>query len=181
MAASFLTATSLRSSYYYLLFLLMIVSTVVYLLFFREPDIRSNLERQAFYYNYSTFKDAIYLANLRFLANTRNRRLIDNWVEKDPAQEKSVGLDFNRFGYPIGTDITDSQQNTPETVANCIQIWQFLMGPVQPEIAQVRGDKNYWASLTHKGLCVYHSEKVDNVHIIYDSTNGKVVFSNISG
>lgn len=172
--ANILTATGLKNIYFYMLIILLVAVGALYLIFVREPGIRENLEGHSFFLNYSAFQNSIYLANMRFIADRSKLDRIDHWVDND------IGLDFNVYGFPIGTDITVGDQKSPRSIENCAQIWRFLMGPFQPELSTKQDDKIYSTALSADDNCVYRSPWVKERQIIYNSTLGKVIFSKIN-
>ncbi|TQV88540.1 hypothetical protein [Aliikangiella coralliicola] len=173
--ASSLTASGVKSSYLYLGVIIIFLVVVGYFWFLKQPSLRSGLEQNAFYFNFLALKNSIRLANLKFLAGQANPTPTDQWVENE------VGLDFNSKGYPIGTDITNSRQEKPESAENCKQIWQFLMGPLQPRVSTNSEPENYLVTLMNNDICVYRSPRINDRQIRYNSNTGKVSLLLVTG
>jgi len=165
--ASSLTSTSLKSGFLYFGFLMIIVGGVSYLLLDRE-GVHKDLRIQAFSLTASALKNGIYLARSKFLVRLKNEQYLDLWIDG------KTGLDFNKTGYPIGTSITDSKQQEPKTAVHCKEIWQFVLGPLQPELTLVKNRNDYWVQLTSDNICVYRSPFVDKMQLSYHSSTGKV-------
>ena len=166
--ASSLTTTSLRSSYLYFGLLLFIVIGVFYLFVFKKPSIKNNLYYHAFRLNGSAFENGIYFANIRFLTNNPEKNTLDQWLVE------GIGLDFNRNGYPIGTDVQAADQQTPKTTEQCRQIWQFVLGPLQPKLYLSPNEDGYWVQLNEQNICIYRSFHLDKMQLSYHSQTGKV-------
>ena len=169
--ASALTSTSSKSGYLYLVLLGMVILGVVYLFAFKKPSVAKDWQRQAFKLNAAAFTNGIHLANARFLTNNADQILINWW------QHNGVGLDYNTAGYPIGTDIVDIQVSTPATVENCVQIWQFVLGPLQPKVQLKQTKNDYWAELTEDRTCVFHAFELKKMQLSYHSQTGTVILT----
>jgi len=128
-----------------------------------------NLQKQAFKNNINAFRNGLYFSNLRFLTNNPYRNQTDQWFIN------GIGLDFNPQGFPIGTDITNTEQMTPKTLANCQQIWQFVLGPLQPELSLMSNKKNsYWVEFNRDKRCVFHPKTKVESSASYNPFSGKV-------
>ena len=165
--ASSLTSTNQYSSYLYVGFFVFIFASLIY--FLNQPSsAQQNLRKQAFLLTASAFKNGIHFAHSKFQLSQSNPNKLNLWVEND------TGLDFNHNGFPIGTSIKILEQKTPITTSNCIEIWRFVLGPIQPTLG-VEGDKtNYWASLSEQNVCVFKSPYLDKMQLSYHSLTGKV-------
>ena len=172
--ANVLTSTGSRTTYYYLILIILFVLMVVFLWFFRQPSLKKNLDQGAFHSNYLAFKNSIRLANLKFLANVSDGKYLDKWIVN------GRGLDYNQAGFPIGTSVAILKPERPQTVTHCQQVWQFLMGPLQPELELAKHSNHYWVSLDHSGQCVFKNPNVLSKQIVYETTTGKVSFSEIT-
>lgn len=167
--ASSLTSTNLKSSSLYLLLLALVVVGVFYLFFFRKPDVTVGLQQHAFRLNAAAFTNGIYLANIRFITNNAERKTTDIWGEKE------TGLDFNRFGYPIGTNVLDVSQETPTSAEQCRQVWMFVLGPLQPKISLSSDSESYWVELDNSNNCIFRAFNLEKMQLSYQSRTGKVV------
>jgi len=168
--ASSLTSTGLKSGVIYVFLLLGVVVGVVYLFLIKQPNVRNSLHLQAFKLNFSAFRNGIKLANYHFIVSQNNppNHGIDRWLDKN------IGLDFNSYGFPIGTNVTDISQEKVQTSIQCMQLWQFVLGPLQPPISLIKKPDFYWVELTKNGLCTYQSDNVKNFIINYDPLSGKI-------
>jgi len=165
--ASSLTSTSLKSGFLYFGFLMVIVGGVSYLLLDREGG-HKNLRKQAFSLTASAFKNGIYLARSKFLVRLNNEQYLDLWVDG------TTGLDFNKTGYPIGTSINDKGEKEAKTSNHCKEIWQFVLGPLQPNLIIIENGNDYWVELTSNNTCIYRSPFLDKMQLSYHSLTGKV-------
>ncbi len=167
--ASALTSTNTKSGYLYLILLGMIVLGVVYLFVFKKPSVAKDWQRQAFRLNAAAFTNGIHLANARFLTNNANQVQVDWWLQG------GIGLDYNSAGYPIGTDISDSQLSAPVKPENCGQVWKFVLGPLQPQMHPSKSENNYWVELTEDKTCVFHAFGLEKMQLSYQSQTGTVI------
>ncbi len=166
--ASVLTSTSSKSGYLYLVLLALVVTGLVYLFVFEKPPVAKDWQRQAFRLNAAAFSNGIHLAHARFLTNNQDKIRQDWW------QDKGVGLDYNPMGFPIGTDISEINLTTPASAENCRQIWQFVLGPLQPEVSLKKTDSGYWVELTEDKICVFYAFDLQKMQLSYHSLSGKV-------
>ena len=156
---------------------MIILVGIVYLLFLQSPNVQDNLNRHAFKLNYAAFSNGIKFANYRFILNRTNENSdngIDQWTDGE------VGLDYNKFGFPIGINVSDKSVQVPLTANDCLQLWQFVLGPLKPEISLNQDKSEYWVSLNNRGNCEYRSENVGELLVNYDSNAGKVTLIDIS-
>ncbi len=153
-----------------MIFTLLIVLGVFYLIFIRQPSLTQSLNRQAFFLNFSALKNGIYLANIRFITNHQLDSPLDRWISNN------IGLDFNQKGFPIGTDVTNNQQQTPLSSNDCLTIWKFVLGPLQPKIFLTHQQDSYHARLSKNNICIYISNQLDDAEIHYNALTGKVYF-----
>ena len=171
--ASSLTATSLKSLSLYFVLLVMIVLGAIYFLHFKQPNVIDSLNTQAFRLNYSAFENGIKLANYQFIIRNaqqvkNNGNMFDIWTEGD------IGLDYNNAGFPIGTDILRSNQQAPASSNDCLRLWQFVMGPLQPKILLKPDSGGYWTQLSFDNSCIFYSSDVPGLEVHYFSDTGKV-------
>jgi len=166
--ASALTSTGLKSSQIYFAFILLVIVGVIYLLLIKKPSAADNIVRQAFQLNSSAFENGIYFANIRFLTKNPDRNQLDQWLIG------KVGLDYNQKGFPIGTDIEDFDQQTPKTSENCRQIWQFILGPLQPKLHLSKKNSGYWTYLNEQNVCIYQRDRLNKMILSYHSETGRV-------
>lgn len=169
--ASFLTSTSSKSSLLYLSFLGLILCGVFYLFWFKNPDVSKGLRQQAFRLNASAFANGIHLARMRYLTNNLKENRLNQWMDFD------IGLDFSPSGYPIGTDIENLETEAPATVENCRQIWQFVLGPLQPKMYLTENKQGYWTQLNEDKSCSYFAFDLIKMQLSYHSSSGKVHLS----
>ncbi len=180
--ASLLTSTSAKSSLLYLgLFLCMILGSAYFLLLKKQSTL-DNFRKQAFKLNFVAFKNGIQLANYKFVAGKQANSLLNRWVINE------TGLDYNELGFPIGTDLQEahfpvsinqspqiiSKPKLPEKTENCIQIWNFVLSKLRPEISDSPRSTNYWATLNHNKTCIFRSAKVPENEIHYQANKGTV-------
>ncbi len=169
--ASALTSTSSKSGYLYLILLGMVILGVVYLFAFKKPSVAKNWQQQAFNLNAAAFTNGIHLANARFLTNNSRQKRIDWWIDG------GIGLDYNKAGYPIGTDISDSQLGAPINAENCAQIWRFVLGPLQPQIHSSKVKNGYWVELTKDKTCIFRAFELEKMQLSYHSQTGTVTLT----
>lgn len=172
--ANVLTSTGSRTTYYYLALIILFILVIAFLWFVRQPSIKKSLDEGAFHSNYLAFKNSIRLANLKFLASVSTQKNLDKWIVN------GRGLDYNQTGFPIGTSVVITEAAKPQSVTHCQQIWQFLMGPLQPELVLAKNPNHYWVVLDPQGNCVFKNPKVLGKQIVYVATTGKVNFSEIT-
>jgi hypothetical protein len=168
---SALSSTSLQSGLLYFVFLLLVVIAVIYLLFFKTNSIQDNLNKHAFRLNYSAFDNGIKFSNYKFIVNATNTisgSTIDQW------NDGSIGLDYNKYGFPIGTNISDKNIQSPRNAMDCLQLWQFVLGPLKPEISLSEKKTNYWVRLNSAGSCEYRDKNVRELMVNYNPNEGKV-------
>jgi len=165
--ASSLTSTSLKSGFLYFTFLMIILAGVVYL-FSDRSDSYQNLRKQAFLLTSSAFKNGIYFAHSKFQVRQNQEQYFDLWVDE------TTGLDFNKKGYPIGTSISNINQQKPKTAKHCKEIWQFVLGSLQPELVLAENENDYWVQLTSSDICIYHSPFTNKMQLSYHSLTGKI-------
>ncbi len=190
--ASALTATSLRTSFLYLFMIAGIAIGAVYLMVFKDKGIMNSFYHKAFSLNYAAFQNGIYLARVKFIANSHQISKIDRWKESNKGV--TTGLDYNAQGNPIGTDIIDNLQQTPVNVTQCQQIWEFVLGPLKPELflshkeiikfkkqskTQIYGDL-YWVEISPEKSCIIQSTNTTGMIIKYDTLSGKVNLISLS-
>ena len=172
--ANVLTSTGSRTTYYYLALIILFILVVGFLWFFKQPSIKQNLDEGAFYSSYLAFQNSIRLANRKYLANINDGKYLDKWIVN------GKGLDYNKTGFPIGTSVVIPELAKPQTAIHCQQIWQFLMGPLQPELVLDKNLKHYWVILDSQSNCVFKNPRVLGRHIVYEATSGEVSFSEIT-
>lgn len=165
--ASPLTATGVKSSYLYLLLSLLFAILFIYLWFIREPSIKENLNENAFVIDKRALENAIYLANVKFVAQNSSEKLIDVWIEQN------VGLDFNEAGYPIGTMRNAQLNRQAVTLNGCMEVWLFIFRNIMP-IIDYPNTEIHWAKLSKDNECVYLNENYLNKAIVYNPENGSV-------
>lgn len=178
--ASLLTATGRQSIPLYLFLMALFSLGASYLVTFRKPSLQDSFHLQAFKLNYAAFNNGIRFAKVRFIAREQKQSNIDVW---SVSQVNTLsGLDYNQYGFPIGTDITSTNQQLPETDEQCRQVWQFVLGPLQPKIflstddyEQIHQDAGYWAKITPDNICLYHSSQVNQFVIRYNARSGEVL------
>lgn len=167
-----LTTTSIKGGFLYFGLLFLIVVSVIYFLLFSNPSVQNNFYERAFKLNYSAFKNGIQFANYRFITDKKKDSTIDKWINQD------IGLDYNEYGFPIGTEISDITQESPVTADDCRHIWQFVLGPLRPDISFTVKNKGYWVQLTTDKVCVFRSGNVANFEIHYRAIEGNVLLVN---
>lgn len=169
--ASSLTSASLKSGFLFICFLGLIGLGVVYLLLWRQPSVVDNLNQQAFRLNYAAFKNGIKLANYQFIANQslyQSSEILNRWNDGKSA------LDYNSSGFPIGTSVTDINQQQPNSALNCYEVWRFVLGPLQPEISIDPSQGKYWTELHPNEYCAYYPPNIKNLAIFYYFNQGNV-------
>ena len=165
--ASSLTSTSLSSGSLYIGFFLFVFIGVLY--FFNDSsDAHKNLREQSFLLAASAFKNGIYIAHSKYQTVQTNDNNLNLW------SSRSTGLDYNHNGFPIGTSIKDIQQNIPTKVINCIEIWNFVLGPIKPTIGTNKYKDDFWVELEDKGKCIFHSSHLTKMQLSYHSLTGSV-------
>ena len=169
--ASSLTSTSLKSGYIYLVLIAMVLMGVVYLLIGPSKP-HNNLRKHAFYLTNSAFKNGIYLAHSKFQLRKTPNKTLNIW------SDNHAGLDFNDKGYPIGTSILDPKTNTPLSKEHCIEIWKFILGPLQPSISTEKLEKDYWVEIDQQKKCIYLSSYDQKMQLSYHSLTGKTKIVN---
>ena len=173
-----LTASGRKSVYFYLGLVALVITFAVYFLFFKQPDVITNLNRQAFKLNHAAFANGIRLANIKFIISEGAPTNLDRWLHNE------TGLDFNAMGYPIGTDIQDEKLLMPATANNCLQIWNFALGPIKPLVFLDKGDKetkggqHYRTRIDGQGFCYYMPVKEIGLNMQYNASLGTVSLVN---
>ena len=168
--ASSLTSTSLKSGFLYFIFLAIIIGGVIYLLSNREAN-HQGFRKQAFALTASAFKNGIYFANTKFQIHLNKEQHFDLWTDG------KAGLDFNAAGYPIGTSIIDNKQQQPKTATHCKEIWQFVLGPLQPKLTLIKNNTDYWVQLNSDNICIFKSSFTNKLQLSYHSLTGKVTLT----
>ena len=173
-----LTASGLKSVYFYLSLIALVLGGAIYLLFFKQPDVIDNLNRQAFKLNHAAFANGVRLANLKFILSEDEESNLNRW------QDNNSGLDFNAQGFPIGTDIQEEGLLMPASIKNCRQIWNFVLGPIKPLVLLNKGDTNtndgqhYWTRIDDRGVCYYMPVKEIGLNMQYNASLGTVSLVN---
>jgi len=176
--ASSLTASNSKGSLLILSLLILFACLFYDWLYLQKPSVADTFETHAFKLNFYSFKNSIQHAHLYYQIKSAHNCLVDCY-KKD-----GVGLDFNRFGYPISTRFSNTQtlsQTLPQNFDNdslltdqdCSQVWQFLMGPLHDST----NNKNarYLAfSNKHEAVCVFKSTRNSHQLITYDTIDGEV-------
>jgi hypothetical protein len=165
--ASLLTATSFSSRLYYIGLLLVFSGLVVYFLFWREPSTQENLERRAFELNYAAFKNSVRLANYRFILKQAESG-------NNLTSIRVNGLEFNRSGFPVSGKKLTLSQNSPRNAEDCRQIWQNVLGPLQPPVSLGFMEKSYWVELSIENYCIFRSSQISDLAIEYNAVKGLV-------
>lgn len=175
--ASGLSSTGVKSGFLYLILLIAIVMAVLYFLLVQRPGVRDNMDRHAFRLNFAAFSNGIKFANLRYTTNSASvmgKGGIDQWLDGD------IGLDYNNAGFPIGTDILVAGLQLPRSSKDCLQLWQFVLGPLQPKITLSQKSGKYWTRLIDDSVCIYQSSQIDGLFILYDANKGKVSLNGLN-
>jgi hypothetical protein len=165
---------SVNNSNRYVNYLIVIFSVgLSFFLLFKLSDRTpsDNLYRQAFYLNAAAFKNGIHLANIKFFANNPNNDTIDRWQLPD------VGLDYNNRGYPIGTQLSELDEKRITDIEQCRQIWQFVLGPLQPKIFLNANSNGYWVELIETDICIYHPFNQPELSLRYLASTGETNLS----
>ena len=139
----------------------------MYLWFFKDPSVENSFRIKAFDMSAEALNNSIRLANIKFLSQKGTFKHIDVWLEKD------VGLDFNTNGFPVGTNLLKEQVDRPIKLSQCIEVWAFLFGGMQP-IVNKPNRKLFWATTDEQSVCRYLSFAITDKQIVYDTTNGLV-------
>jgi len=169
-----LVSTGLKTGYWYILLLGAFAAAVFYWFTAGDPSRKDDLNTQAFYLTGKAFENAVYFAHVKFMSNHTQVSSLDRWIVD------GVGLDYNEFGYPTGTNVDDSYYDRPQTVENCQQIWLFILGPLQPKLYLQASGEGYWTRLNDENICVYQPFYNKNLQIRYDSALGSVEIAKIS-
>jgi len=163
---SSLTSTNIKSGFLYLFLLATISVGVLYLILFDKKTTFNNLQKKTLLITASAFKNGIKFANIKFNLNQNNNNL-NLW------NTNNVGLDFNYHGFPIGTNILNNEQLVPASSEQCRQIWQFVLGPLQPALELSFNNSGYWVKLNTNGSCSYRYSQY-RPHINYQPLTGKI-------
>ncbi len=171
--ASALTSSNKNSIALYLILLLIILLGVGYLFLVKQPSIKIDLQRKAFSLNASAFKNGIYLAHIKFLANVGDKQadsnLIDRWISD------GLGLDYNVHGFPVGISYTKHNlPKQPVRLEDCRDIWDFVLGKLRPKLYLNKKLDSYWVDISDDGVCHYFFSDFKKTVISYHSLTGKV-------
>lgn len=148
-----------------------------YFWFVSEPTMPQTFHDRAFALSGDALKNSVYLAHTKFLSQTdlnqKSNLHTDVWMQGD------IGLDFNQYGFPIGTSRLKWDSTAPVSSASCQEIWNFFMAPLQP-IVMTPQRGTYWTHADHEGRCYYRSTFVNQLQITYDPTAGTVEMSDVN-
>ena len=172
--ASLLTATGFQNRLYYLGLFFVFSGVVSYFLYLKEPSIQENLERRAFQLNYSALKNSIRLFNYRYILKQAESGNLN------AAHISINGLAFNSAGYPIGESKAKPTQESPIFAENCRQIWQSVLGPLQPALSSKYSQNGYWVELSIENYCIFRHGQISDLAIEYNAVKGLVSLSVIN-
>jgi len=166
--ANQLITSSFKNRLFYLAILALFGAIVVYFIYIKDPGIKQNLERQAFQLNYSALQNAIRLQKYQYIVYKSNLE-----ISKELTRRLN-GLEFNRKGFPIAAEIIDKAQQSPRNALDCQQIWQKVLGPLQPVLQLSPQENSYWVDITVDDICVFRSVNIHDLEIHYDAVKGLV-------
>lgn len=171
--ASALTSSNKDSIALYLILLVIILLGVGYLFLVKQPSIKIDLQKKAFSLNASAFKNGIYLAHIKFLANAGEKQadtnLTDRWISD------GIGLDYNAQGFPVGISYTKNNlPKQPGKLEDCRDIWGFVLGKLRPRLYLNRRLDSYWVDISDDGVCHYYFSDFKQTTISYHSLTGNV-------
>ena len=146
---------------------MIIGSVFLYLWFLKDPSVENSFKTRAFKMSAEALNNSVHLANMKYISQKESFKQIDVWVEKE------IGLDFNSAGFPVGTNLLNQQVDLPITLSQCIEVWKFLFGGMQP-IESKPNKKQFWATTDKQSVCRYLNSAITDKQIVYDTTNGLV-------
>ena len=167
--ASSLTSTNLKSGFLYLLLIVVASCAVLYLLLPNHSKTINHLQKKSLVINSSALKNGIKFANMKFKLKKNNSQRLNLWISN------GVGLDFNDNGFPIGSNISNLNQQLPKSSKQCRQIWKFVLGPLQPKL-ELKFNNGYWTKLEKNNTCSYRYSS-HKPYIVYHSLSGTVTLS----
>ncbi len=176
--SSVLTSTTSKSSYFYLGLILLATLGGWYLFKLKDPSISVSLQKQAFRLNYSAFKNGIIFANYQFIIH--EKVMLKKALSLNNEQPSKLKFLYNEAGFPVALNKQQKAQNKPLSSQDCLDIWQNVLGPLQPKISLKPADKNYWVSLSKNNDCVFHHELLKSMQIRYKASSGKVILTDIN-
>jgi len=139
-----------------------------YWLLYKEPSSINKLENRAFELNHSAMENGIRLANYQFIVRTATDK---------KASKKNIKINeltFNEEGFPIADANSTGYRHSPNTPEDCQQVWQRVLGPLQPELSLSPKESRYWVDITVDNICVYRNNRINDRQIEYDAVKGLV-------
>lgn len=149
------------------LFLLTFASILFWLLANPNEREAARVHRNMMAMTTAAFQEAVIFAHMKYHTSTSGSGEYVDLFELNGA-----GIDFNRFGFPVGINQTSKSVILPITRQECRNLWDTLLAPMRPMLSP-----DQYASLTVSainGKCVFTSMSFYEQSIEYNPETGRV-------
>ncbi|MDH5432972.1 MAG: hypothetical protein OEY19_03440 [Gammaproteobacteria bacterium] len=153
----------------YIIVLFFALTLFFYLFYLKDPNIHQNLARQTLYFNYYALQNGIRLSNIKFLAQAEKKHI-------NVIISNGIGLDFNDYGFPVGTRFEHRSANYKLKTSDCSEIWQFVLNKLGNRIQTTANKDEFWTE-SKSNSCFYYSPVYIDEFIVYNPLSGKVHLS----
>lgn len=113
-------------------------------------------------------KTVIY-SHFKYFTATSGKGVKLNGLELD-----GKGLDYNEYGFPVGTEHTPDSLSLPVTAQHCRDLWNALLVTMQPML--VPAPSGVLEVKAYVGSCIFRSIQYPNMAIVYNTQRGSVQF-----